>query len=476
MGNTLSASILETFAPVDRDKIREKLREEFKEFDYKIIVLDDDPTGIQTVHGVSVYTDWSAESIRRGFEEDAALFFVLTNSRSFSAEKTRDAHAEIAKNILEAAKKTGKKFIVVSRGDSTLRGHYPLETETIRANLESAGGMRADFEVVVPFFPEGNRFTVGDVHYIRQGNELVPAGETEFAKDKTFGYVSSNLKEWIDEKTVGRTKAGDVASISLESLRGLDYEGIERQLLSIQNFGKVIVNATTYADLEIFAVALLRAIKAGRYCILRSAASMVKVLGNVSDKPLLTAKDILRQESENGGIILVGSHVKKTSAQLEALKDCATIRFIEFNQHRVLEDNGLADEVRKTTAEAERLISSGNTVVVYTRRDRIDFTGNDPEKNLAMAVSISDAVTSVIGNLSVRPSFIIAKGGITSSDVGTKALRVRKALVLGQIAPGVPVWQTGSESKFPNMPYVIFPGNVGDDDTLRNVVTALGGA
>jgi uncharacterized protein YgbK (DUF1537 family) len=73
----------------------------------------------------------------------------------------------------------------------------------------------------------------------------------------------------------------------------------------------------------------------------------------------------------------------------------------------------------------------------------------------------------------VRPGFIIAKGGITASDVGTKALRVRRATVMGQIKPGVPVWMTDSGSKFPHMPYVIFPGNVGETATLREAVENL---
>ena len=75
--------------------------------------------------------------------------------------------------------------------------------------------------------------------------------------------------------------------------------------------------------------------------------------------------------------------------------------------------------------------------------------------------------------LHVKPAYIIAKGGITSSDVGTKALKVKKALVMGQIQKGIPVWLTGEESKFPGMPYIIFPGNVGDKDTLRLIVEEL---
>ena len=89
------------------------------------------------------------------------------------------------------------------------------------------------------------------------------------------------------------------------------------------------------------------------------------------------------------------------------------------------------------------------------------------------SVHISDALTSIIRLLTVKPRFIIAKGGITSSDVGTKGLLVKKALVMGQIKKGIPVWLTGAESKFPDTPYIIFPGNVGEVNTLREIVEEL---
>ena len=112
-------------------------------------------------------------------------------------------------------------------------------------------------------------------------------------------------------------------------------------------------------------------------------------------------------------------------------------------------------------------------MVVFTRRDRLDLDTDEKDRQLEVSVRISDALTSVIEKLTARPAFIIAKGGITSSDVGTKALGVRRAIVMGQIRPGIPVWLTGPESKFPGMPYVIFPGNVGMENTLLEVVEVL---
>ena len=465
--------MLKEFKEIDRKKIRQGLAQEFENFPFKIIVLDDDPTGVQTVHDVSVYTDWDEASIRAGFEEQNKMFFILTNSRSFSAEKTKAVHQEIAGRIAKIAQEKNKKFIIISRGDSTLRGHYPLETEILKQAVENQTGKKIDFEVIAPFFPEGNRFTLNDIHYLRQDGNLIPVGETEFAKDKTFGYKSSNLREWIEEKTLGKSKASEVLSVSLSDTRGMNVHGIEKLLDSCSDFQKVVVNAIAYEDIEVFVLALIKVLKSGKSCIIRSAAALVKILGNIDDKPLLTRNELIDSNDKNGGIILVGSHVKKTTVQLEKLLSLKEVIPIEFNQHRVLEEGGLEDEVKKTTEKAESLISQGKTVAVYTKRKRIDFSSDSPEKNLEMAVAISEAVTSIIGNLNEKPSFIIAKGGITSSDVGTKALRVKKATVMGQIAPGIPVWKTGSESKFPNMPYIIFPGNVGTEETLLEVVRTL---
>ncbi len=173
----------------------------------------------------------------------------------------------------------------------------------------------------------------------------------------------------------------------------------------------------------------------------------------------------------NGGIVLVGSHVNKTTLQMEELRRSQfPIAFIEFNQHLVLVKGGLAGEVDRVVALAEEKIRNGQTVAVYTRRDRFDLPTDDPDEQLRVSVEISDAVTSIVGKLSVRPNFIIAKGGITSSDVGTKALHVKARDGHGADPARHPGLDDGAESKFPNMPYIIFPGIVGEQDTLRKAV------
>ena len=341
-----------------------------------------------------------------------------------------------------------------------------------------------------PFFKEGGRFTIGNVHYVKYGDELVNACETEFAKDKTFGYKAASMPEYVEEKTGGAYKAENVTCISLEDIHDMAYDKIEAQLMAVKDFNKIVVNAVDYADLKVFCVALYRAMAKGKVFMFRTAAAIVKVMGGVSDQPLLTRAQMVVKETDNGGIIVVGSHTNKTTAQVEGiivvgshtnkttaqveeLKKLTDIEFIELDATLVRDEEAFENEVRRCLAKEEECIRSGKTVCCYTTRALITADTGDKEDELRLSVRISDAVQSLVGRLTVTPAFVIAKGGITSSDVGTKALAVKRANVLGQIRPGIPVWQTGEESKFPQTPYVIFPGNVGENTTLREAVEVL---
>lgn len=469
----LKADILSSYPPVNEKAVDELLAKEIAGSNKKIVVLDDDPTGVQTVHDISVYTNCSEDSIRKGFAEENKLFYILTNSRGFTAAQTEIAHREIAKAVDAVSKETGKEYIFISRSDSTLRGHYPLETIILKEEYEKNTGNKIDGEILCPFFKEGGRYTIDDVHYVRYGDTLVPAAETEFAKDKTFGYTVSDLKEYVEEKTGGVYKKENVTAISLKDIRALAFDKIEEQLMAVEDFNKIVVNAIDYVDVKIFCVALYRVMAKGKTFMFRTAAAIVKVMGGVSDQPLLTREQMVVKETDSGGVIVIGSHTEKTTRQMEMLKEIPDIAFVELNARLVRDEAAFAREVERCLALEEEYISSGRTVCVYTTRTLITADTGDKEDDLRLAVRISDAVQSLVGRLSIVPSFVIAKGGITSSDVGTKALAVQRANVLGQIKPGIPVWQTGDESKFPQTPYVIFPGNVGEDSTLKEAAEIL---
>ena len=261
--------------------------------------------------------------------------------------------------------------------------------------------------------------------------------------------------------------------ISLEDIHDMAFDKIEAQLMSVKDFNKIIVNAVDYADLKVFCVALYRAMAKGKVFMFRTAAAIVKVMGGVTDQPLLTRAQMGVKETDNGGIIVVGSHTNKTTAQVEELKKLTEIEFVELVATLVRDEEAFEKEVQRCLAKEEECIRAGKTVCCYTTRALITADTGDKEDELRLSVRISDAVQSLVGRLTVTPAFVIAKGGITSSDVGTKALAVKRANVLGQIRPGIPVWQTGEESKFPQTPYVIFPGNVGENTTLREAVEVL---
>lgn len=470
----LSIDILKKYRDINVEKIDEELKRALTKLNRKIVILDDDPTGVQTVHDISVYTSWDKAAITEGFKEENSMFFILTNSRGYTKEETIKIHSDIGTTLTEVSKEIGKDYIVISRSDSTMRGHFPTETAVLKESIEKNSQKKFHGEIIFPFFKEGGRFTIDNVHYVKEGDFLIPAAETEFAKDKSFGYESSHIGEYVEEKTMGKFKKENCTYISIDDIRNENIEKITMQLLAVENFNKVIVNAIDYIDVKIFAIAYINAVLKNKEFIFRSAAAVTKVLGGVSDFPLLSKEKLIEKTNKNGGIVLIGSHVNKTTKQFEALKECKKpLEFIEFNQHLVLIDNGLENEVIRVIEEAEKHIKSGKNVVVYTRRERFDLDTDDKDKQLMVSAKISNAVTSIIGKLDIRPNFIIAKGGITSSDVGTKALKVKKAIVMGQIKPGIPVWMTGEESKFPKMPYIIFPGNVGEVDTLKEIVDLL---
>lgn len=465
MEEILKEELFATVPAVDEAKIDAMLETARNNFNKKIVVLDDDPTGIQTVHDVYVYTDWDEDSIREGFAAPEQMFFILTNSRALSENQTAEVYKTIAERIQKVAGELQKDFIVISRSDSTLRGHFPLETQTLNHYAH------ADGEIIIPFFKEGGRFTFDDIHYVQEGKYLTPAAETEFAKGKRFGYSNSDLKMYIEEKSHRKISHNAVMSISLDDLRALKIDEIVAQLESITNFGKVIVNAIDYVDIKIFTIALLKAMERGKRFLFRTAASFPKVIGGVADKEYLSRAEVVTHHNHSGGLIVVGSYMEKSTKQLHELHKNLRVTFIEFNHLLALKSHEVEVEIERVVKNAELKIQKGQTVAIFTGRKFFQVKSKDDAPQASRR--ISDALAKIVSKLNIQPKFLIAKGGVTSSDIGTKGLGVKKAFVIGEVDAGIPVWKLGEESKFPDMPYIIFPGNVGETDTLRKIVKKL---
>ena len=424
-----------------------------------LIVLDDDPTGTQTVYDLPVLTEWTVASLRAELALGTPTFYILTNSRSLPLPAAQELNAEIGRNLLAAAQATGRDFAVVSRSDSTLRGHYPGETDALTAAL----GQQVDANLIIPFFLEGGRFTINDVHYVAEGDQLVPAAATPFARDAAFGYHNSDLRAWVEEKTAGRVATAAVASITIDDVRLGGPDAVAQKLLTLPTGSVCIVNCAGTRDMEVFVSGLLKAEAAGRHFLYRTAATFVQVRAGLAPRALLTAAD-LNLPTTGGGLIVVGSYVPKSTTQLNALLTQPDLVQVEVNVDALLDDGQQAGEVARTIAVTTNALQRGQDVVVYTSRRLI--TGADAVSSLAIGQRVSASLVALVQGLGVRPRYLIAKGGITSSDLATKALGVKRALVRGQILPGIPLWEVGVESRYPGLVYVVFPGNVGGDDAL----------
>jgi len=433
----------------------------------KSVVLDDDPTGSQTVHGLDVLADWSVPSLAAALADPRPCFYVLTNTRALAAAEAAALVHSITRNLSAAARGAGTDFVVLSRSDSTLRGHFAAELDSIERGL----GTPIDARIVIPAFFEGGRYTVGDVHYVAEGESLVPAGQTEFARDRTFGYRNSDLRAWIEEVTHGSVRASDVASIDIATLRAPGgAAAVRSRLRSLPAGAHLIVNAAAYPDLEVFTEGLLGAEAEGKRYLIRTAASFVRVRAAVEPQPLLSPGDI-GGAGTDGGLVVVGSYTNRTTLQLNSLLELPGVAGTEVDVDALVDVCSRAEEIRRSAAAARDAIRSGRHAVVYTSRERESAAGTAGD--LKTGRTVSDALVQIVRAMPERPRFLIAKGGITSCDIAIGALGMRKATVLGQASPGVPVWNLGPETRYPGMKFVVWPGNVGGPEALRNLVRAV---
>ncbi|MDH4135236.1 MAG: hydroxyacid dehydrogenase, partial [Anaerolineae bacterium] len=315
-----------------------RIQDKIKVSGRKVAVLDDDPTGTQTVNNVLVLTEWSVEALQHALARDETVFYILTNSRSYPAEQAVSMNREIAENLAAAARRLDQDLDVVSRSDSTLRGHYPGEVQALRSVLEDRLGITYDGEIIAPFFLEGGRFTVHDIHWVQEGDWLIPATQTEYAQDPIFGYHHSNLREWVEEKTCGQVTADSVVSVALDLIRAKGPSAVAAVLRAVTGGQSVIVNAVTYRDMEVFLLGLLEAEEEGRRFLFRTAASFVKVRGGIEDRGLLTSRELFphRAPTNAGGLIIIGSHVQKTTDQLQLACELDKLVSIELSVPGIL--------------------------------------------------------------------------------------------------------------------------------------------
>ncbi|MEQ9666828.1 four-carbon acid sugar kinase family protein [Coleofasciculus sp. G2-EDA-02] len=428
----------------------------------KIIVLDDDPTGSQTVHSCLLLTRWDVQTLRLGLTDASPIFFVLTNTRALTPEEAATVTCDVCHN-LKIAIETEKidDFLVVSRSDSTLRGHYPVETDVI---AQQVGPFDAHF--LVPAFFEGGRVTRDSVHYLMVDGVPTPVHETEFARDSVFGYHHSYLPDYVEEKTKGRIKAEDVERFVLSDIR----QGSLERLLNLSGNQCGVVDGETQGDLDKFAADVLTAAAQGKRFLFRSAASILTSLANLGAQPVPPENMAQYVREGKPGVVLVGSHVKKTTQQLEQLLKVSDIVGVEVDVTDLLEESQTQRDalLAKVLATVDEIHNSNKTPVIYTSREELVF--KDVETRLKFGAAVSALLMDIVRGLPGDIGFLISKGGITSNDVLSTGLELRAARLLGQIIPGCSVVRTPSDHpQFSDLPVVLFPGNVGDADGLVTV-------
>ncbi len=435
-----------------------------------LLALDDDPTGVQTVHDTPVLARWEVGDLAAELRQAPAVVFVLTNSRSLPEDEAAALNREVAGNALAAARETGRGVALLSRSDSTLRGHFPAETDALAGALGGVDGV-----LLVPAFVAGGRVTIGGVHFVRDGDRLVPAGETEFARDAAFGYRASDLRAWVEEKTGGRIPAADVALVGIEDVRRGGPEAVAAILRRLRSGRVCVADAVTDRDLDVLALGALLAEEAGTRLLYRTGAGFARARAGLAARSLLSRVELLGVDAPvpAPGLVAVGSHVKKSSEQLARLLAEPFAVPVELSVPKVVDPAMRDAEVGRALAAANRALAAGMVPVVFTSRDLV--LGRDAEDSLRLSRAVSAALVDVVAGVPGPLAWVVGKGGITSSDVGTKALRSRRALVLGQVASGVPVWRLGPESARPGIPYVVFPGNVGGPEALAEVARLLRG-
>jgi uncharacterized protein YgbK (DUF1537 family) len=407
----------------------------------KIIVLDDDPTGSQTVHSCLLLTQWDVETLKLGLTDAAPIFFILTNTRALTATEAADITREVCRNLKVALAEVGMTdFLVVSRSDSTLRGHYPIETDVIAAEL---GGFDAHF--LMPAFFEGGRITRDSIHYLLVDGVETPVHRTEFAQDSVFAYSHSYLPDYVTEK-----------------------------LIQLENNRCCVVDGEQQSDFDKFAADLITATNLDKRFLLRSGASILTSLANLGEQPIPATEMAQYVRDGKPGAIIIGSHVKKTTEQLTQLLLAPGIEGVEIDVSQLLQNEPTdREELLESTIEQINAIhEAGNTPAIYTSRQELSFS--KIQTRLKFGEDVSAFLMDIIRALPDDIGFLISKGGITSNDTLSKALAMPTARLLGQIVPGCSAIVTPpNHPQFPNLPVVLFPGNVGDEHALATAYLRL---
>lgn len=445
----------------------------------RTLVIDDDATGSQTVRGVALLFSFDLEELARCLEKPGSAAFVLTNSRSLEAREAARRNFEIGAMLPILERRLGGPVRLVSRSDSTLRGHFVAEIAALREARREGVGRDFDGVIFAPGYFEAGRVTIRQTHWARVRSTYVPVGETEFAKDADFAYRASDLDGFIRERLQASAVSGAdgvVAEIAKLGLSEIRLGGVSRVREALSSEFKArsfaVVDGTTYADYEVVACAASELERDGSAFLYRTGPSFVTSLLGQDPPGPLDRIDVPAGVT-SGGLVVVGSHVRLTNAQVEHARRHHELAVVELDALAVMDPAMRDRHVADLQARVDGALEEGDVLLVTSRSVVRSAQG------LGVARRISDALVDIVHAVVEKPPrWIVAKGGITSHDIAERALGIRSAVVAGQVERGAisVVYPTGSLGATPVVPYVIFAGNVGGEDSLTRVIKRLNGA
>ncbi|MDR5698867.1 four-carbon acid sugar kinase family protein [Agromyces aerolatus] len=411
----------------------------------KTVVLDDDPTGTQSASGVRVLLESDADLIERALRT-ADSVYVQTNSRAIDESSAVELVSRVRRDALTAGERLGEPVQFVLRGDSTLRGHVFAETE---AFLDGDAVM-----LFVPAFPDGGRTTRDGVHYVRIDGVDVRADESEYAADPVFPFDTSVLEEYVQRKS-GRLGV----PVPLEAVQGVDE--LEAVLLDAPAGAVVVPDAVTNDDIRRIAEAVRRARAKGASIVVRSASPLAAMLAGVESDGLLERPLVDRARPT---LLVCGSHTEGATRQLAGVVERHGEPVVIDTVAALTDPAGAASEA--TTLVLERIDRDGLAVVTS---ERVRLAEHD---TLNHGERVMTALTDVVQAALPAVEVVVSKGGITSAEVASTGIGARSAVVLGQVLPGVSVWELEARDGRMLL-YVVVPGNVGGPETLVEVLDAL---
>ena len=438
----------------------------------KIIIFDDDPTGSQTVYNCPLLLSWDEESLEKAFNHPSQLIFILANTRSLSSALANKKIKEICSSLKNFFLKHGYSkddYFYISRGDSTLRGHGVLEPATISKEL---GPFHATFHI--PAFFEGGRTTEDGIHYLNG----IPVHMTDYGRDKLFGFSTSHLAKWIEEKSYGKIPLRNILHLEIKQLEMAynnedGFESLLSFLYKLDNNISVIVDAKLPQHLETLARAIKIICKEKRF-LFRTAASFINSLSGLPPNPKTTS-DLVSLKSKDvdfrykPGLIMVGSHVQLATAQLEILlkeDSCEGLEIpvFKFEEFLILDDcqKFILELESMLLSQIESILDRKKVPVLYTTREEIRFSSDSERMNFGLV--IAEFMAILVGKIFKQLGYIISKGGITTQLLLQKGLNLNQVSLKGQILPGLSIVESISDQN--RLPVITFPGNLGNDQTL----------